>query len=106
MRSATYAFAAVLLAAWQISAAQVSPAGAQTVTAQPPQTDTLHRQSPMPAESAALIPDQQLDAAAVAIRAVTDQGLFAEEYDAILEAAQNDPQLREKIIKFMTAPAK
>ena len=38
-------------------------------------------------------------------RALTDQGLFAEEYDAILEAAQHDPQLRAKIIEqIMGAP--
>jgi Domain of unknown function (DUF4168) len=43
--------------------------------------------------------DQKLDALATSMRAVTSQGLFAEEYDAILEAAQNDPQLREKIIE-------
>jgi hypothetical protein len=43
--------------------------------------------------------DQKLDALAASMRAVTSQGLFAEEYDAILEAAQNDPQLREKIIE-------
>jgi len=39
------------------------------------------------------------------LRALTDQGLFAEEYDAILEAARHDPQLREKIIeRMMGAP--
>jgi len=46
----------------------------------------------------ASISDQKLDALAAAVRAVTSQGLFAEEYDAILEVAQYDPQLREKII--------
>jgi len=33
------------------------------------------------------------------LRALTDQGLFAEEYDILLEAARHDPQLREKIIE-------
>ena len=33
------------------------------------------------------------------LHALTDQGLFAEEYDAILEAAQHDRALREKIIE-------
>ena len=52
----------------------------------------------------ASIPDQKLDRLAAAMRAIT-QGLFAEEYDAILEAAQDDPQLREKIIEhIMGAP--
>jgi Domain of unknown function (DUF4168) len=30
-------------------------------------------------------------------KAVTDQGLSVEEYDSILEVAQNDPEVREKI---------
>jgi predicted TIM-barrel fold metal-dependent hydrolase len=30
-------------------------------------------------------------------KAVTDQGLSLEEYDSILEVAQNDPDVREKI---------
>ena len=49
------------------------------------------------------IPDQRLDDLAGAMRAVTSQGLFAEEYDAILEAAQDDPHLREKIIEHIMA---
>jgi hypothetical protein len=35
------------------------------------------------------------------VRALTDQGLFAEEFDAILEAAQHDPQLRAKIFELI-----
>ena len=30
-------------------------------------------------------------------KAVTDQGLSVDEYDSILEVAQNDPGVREKI---------
>jgi Domain of unknown function (DUF4168) len=30
-------------------------------------------------------------------KAVTDQGFSVEEYDSILEVAQNDPDVREKI---------
>jgi hypothetical protein len=52
------------------------------------------------------IPDLRLDALEGAMRAVTSQGLFAEEYDAILEAAQDDPKLREKIIEHMIASPK
>jgi hypothetical protein len=52
------------------------------------------------------IPDQKLDDLAEAMRAVASQGLFAEEYDAILQAAQDDPQLREKIIEHMIASPK
>ena len=61
--------------------------------------DTMHTQ-------AARILDQKLDALAEAMRAVTGHGLFAEEYDAILEAAQDDPQLREKVIEHIMAPPK
>ena len=50
--------------------------------------------------------DQKLDALAAALRAVTSQGLFAEEYDAILEVAQNDPQFREKIVEHFIASPK
>ena len=32
-----------------------------------------------------------------ALKMVTDQGLSVEEYDSILEVAQNDPDVREKI---------
>jgi len=51
----------------------------------------------------ASISDQKLDAFAAAVRAVTSQGLFAEEYDVILEEAQDDPQLREKVIEQIIA---
>jgi hypothetical protein len=47
--------------------------------------------------------DQKLDALVASIRAVTSQGLFAEEYDAILEVAQDDPLLREKIVEHTLA---
>ena len=41
---------------------------------------------------------QLLDEAINAMaKAVTDQGLSVEEYDSILEVAQNDPGVREKI---------
>jgi hypothetical protein len=39
-------------------------------------------------------------------KAVTDQGLSVEEYTTILEQAQKDPQVREKIIERIQAPAK
>jgi hypothetical protein len=49
--------------------------------------------------------DQKLDALAAMVRAVTSQGLFAEEYDALLEVAQEDPQLRETIMRHLeTSP--
>jgi len=39
-------------------------------------------------------------------KAVTDQGLSVEEYDSILEVAQNDPDVREKIRQRIRLPAK
>ena len=39
-------------------------------------------------------------------KAVTDQGLSVEEYNSILEVAQNDPGVREKIRQRMGAPTK
>jgi hypothetical protein len=60
--------------------------------------------APMHAQTIS-IADQKPDGLAAAMRAVISQGLFAEEYDAILEAARDDPQLREKIIEYiMGAP--
>lgn len=89
--------------------------------------------SPAPAAPSAAIPDQKLDAAALALqkvvdlkqdyqrridaasepekqgiadeakgalaKAVTDQGLSIEEYTAIIVIAQNDPQIRQKILQ-------
>jgi hypothetical protein len=51
-------------------------------------------------------PEQRLDALTEVMRAVTNQGLFAEEYDAILDVAQGDAQLREKIIEQIIASLK
>jgi hypothetical protein len=130
MRSVTYTFAAaLLLAVWHISAA-----GAQT-----PQTETQQAESAAPANSAASISDQKLDAVAEAMqraaslkrdylqqleatppedhprianevsnaleKAVTDQDLSVEEYAAILQVALNDPQVLQKIMERMQAPA-
>ena len=106
----------------------ISAAGAQT---EPP--------SASPSEQAPNIPDQKLDAIAVAlervvsvredyerklkeaprsdmerianeaknelVKAVTDQGLSVEEYNSILVVAQNDPEVRKKIIQRMRPPA-
>jgi hypothetical protein len=38
------------------------------------------------------------------VKAVTDQGLSVEEYNSILEVAQNDPGIRAKIRQRMGAP--
>ena len=40
------------------------------------------------------------------LRALTDQGLFAEEYDALLEAARYDQELRKKIIEHILGAPK
>jgi len=39
-------------------------------------------------------------------KAITDQGLSVEEYDSILEVAQNDPEVREKIRQRIRPSAK
>ena len=39
-------------------------------------------------------------------KAVTDQGLSVEEYAAILQVAQNDPDVREKIRQRISPSAK
>lgn len=36
-------------------------------------------------------------------RAVTDQGLSVEEYNSIIQVAQNDPQVRQKILQRVKA---
>ena len=50
--------------------------------------------------------DQKLDALAATMRTVIGQDLFAEEYDAILEVAENDPQFREKLVEHLIASPK
>jgi hypothetical protein len=49
------------------------------------------------------IANEAMDALA---KAVTDQGLSVEEYDSILEVAQNDPDVREKIRQRIRPSAK
>lgn len=39
-------------------------------------------------------------------KAVTDQGLSVEEYSTILETAQKDPSLRDKLVQRLKTPAK
>jgi predicted ATPase with chaperone activity len=39
-------------------------------------------------------------------KAVTDQGLSIDEYDSILEVAQNDPSVRERLLQRIHLPAK
>jgi hypothetical protein len=40
------------------------------------------------------------------VKAVTDEGLSVEEYTSILRLAQNDPQVREKILKRLDPSTK
>ena len=40
------------------------------------------------------------------VKAVTDQGLSVEEYNSILVVAQNDPEVREKILQRIRPSAK
>jgi hypothetical protein len=101
---------AAVLAMWQLSV----PAGAQTQTpGNKPMTP------PGFSQSAPSISDQKLDKAAAALeriaglqqdfrkqmaKAVTDQGLSIDEYAEIMDVAQNDPQLRQKIMSRIAPP--
>lgn len=134
MRPATCAFAAALLAAtWQFSAAnaQTPPAQSpQTNTPQPQSPAPANPTTSIPDQKldaaaamqrvASLKRDylQQLEAASqddqpriageagnALQKAVTDEGLSVEEYTNILEMAQTNPQVRQKIIERMQAPA-
>ena len=126
MRSMTYIFAAALLAA----VGQFSAASAQTPQAQSPaQTNSAASIPDQKLDAAAAAmqrvenlardylqlledapPDDQPRIANEADnaleKAVTDQGLSVEEYTTIVEMAQNDPQVRQRIIERMQAPAK
>jgi hypothetical protein len=74
--------------------------------------DAAHRKPParLPAVARRRTPDDQpriADEASTALeKAVTDQGLSVEEYSAIVEMAQNDPQVLQKIIERLQAVAK
>jgi PleD family two-component response regulator len=56
-----------------------------------------------PASDADKIADEAKNAL---VKAVTDQGLSVEEYNSILVVAQNNPEVRKKIIQRMRPPAK
>jgi hypothetical protein len=102
---------AALIAAWHLSAV---PANAQTT---PPNSNALT--SPGLSQPQPNITDQKLDKAAAALeriaglqqdfrkqasKAVTDQGLSIDEYAQIMDVAQNDPQVRQKIISRIAPP--
>jgi hypothetical protein len=133
MRSVTYTFAAAILAVWQISAAGAQTPPAQSPQADAPQAQSpanpaasipdqkldaaaaaIQRVASLKRdylqELEAAPPDDQPGIANEARnafeKAVTDQGLSVEEYTTILETAQNDPQVRQKIIERIQAPAK
>jgi len=129
MRSVTYTSAAALLAAaCQVSAANAQTSPAQLPQANPPQAQAPAPASPAASISdealdaaavaiqrvASIRRDyvQQLEEASpqdqprilteagnALEQAVTDQGLSIEQYAAILEVAENDPQVRQKIIQ-------
>ena len=136
MRSVTYTFAAALLAVtWQVSAAGAQTPPAQSPQTDVPQAQSPAETSPaasipdekLDAAAAAIQriaslqrdylqlledapPDDQpriADEASTALeKAVTDQGLSVEEYSTIVEMAQNDPQVLQKIIERLQATAK
>jgi hypothetical protein len=100
-----------LIAVWYLSAV---PANAQT-----PAPDSNALTSPGLSQPQPNITDQKLDKAAAALeriaglqqdfrkqasKAVTDQGLSIDEYAQIMDVAQNDPQVRQKIISRIAPP--
>ena len=100
-----------LIVAWHLSAVA---ANAQTAT---PNSNALT--SPGLSQRAPNITDQKLDKAAAALeriaslqqdfrkqvsKAVTDQGLSVDEYAEIMDVAQNDPQVRQKIMSRIAPP--
>jgi hypothetical protein len=115
---------AVLSAAWIVSV-PLANAQAQTPNAQAPNAPTQAQPSNIPdqkldATAAAVVQvstiqqnyQQKLTSAPpgekeriakqandAMARAVTDRGLSIEEYNSILEVAQNDPQIRQKILQ-------
>jgi hypothetical protein len=117
--------AAVLAGAWTVS---ISAAPAQTEQATPApseQTPNIPDQK-LDAIAAALGQvvsvrekyEQQLkqapasdadriadEAKGALVKAVTDQGLSVEEYNSILVMAQNNPEVRKKIVQRMRPPA-
>jgi hypothetical protein len=124
----TRAFSAVLLAtAWTVSAA--TAAGAQTEQSPPSpseqkpdisdqkldataaalervvvlKNDYERQLQKAPTSDMQRIADEAKDAFA---KAVTDQGLSIEEYNSILVVAQNDPEVRKKILQRIRPVAK
>jgi hypothetical protein len=135
MRPVTYTFAAALLAAsWQFSAANAQTPPAQSPQTDTPQAQSPAPANPaasipdqkLDAAAAAIQrvaslkrdylqqleaapPDDQpriaREAGNALEKAVTDQGLSVEEYTTILEVAQTNPQVRQKIIERIQVPA-
>ena len=117
--------AAVLMAAWQLcvpaASAQVeSPSPAPTAPAQSIPDQKLDAAAAALQHVAGLKQDyEQRLAAAPAVpdkerivaeandaleKAVTDQGLSVDEYNTIMEVAQNDPNVRDKILQRLRPP--
>ena len=101
----------VFIVTWHLSAVA---ANAQTTT---PNSNALT--SPGLSQPAPNITDQKLDKAAAALeriaslqqdfrkqvsKAVTDQGLSVDEYAEIMDVAQSNPQVRQKIMSRIAPP--
>jgi len=123
MQFRTQLFAAIVLAmTWQLSGIAVN---AQTPSSPRDQSPTTGLAQP-----SEKIPDHKLDAAAAILqrvaklqedfhqqmervaeqakkqaeKAITEQGLSVEEYTSILETAQKDPDVREKLLARIPPP--
>jgi hypothetical protein len=111
--------AAIISAAWLLS---VSAANAQNKPPSPEISDqklnaaaaALERvaslQQNYQQRMAAASPSEKEGVASAANsaleKAVTDQGLSVQEYKSIIEVAQNDPDVREKLLQRLRPPAK
>jgi vacuolar-type H+-ATPase subunit H len=62
------------------------------------QKDYQQRIAEAPAEKERIIAEANTEFT----KAVTDQGLSVEEYDSILDAARDDPEIRKKILQRMS----
>ena len=123
MQFRTQLFAATVLAmTWQLSGI-----AANAQTSSPPRNQSPTTGLAQPSEK---IPDHKLDAAAAILqrvaklqedfhqqmervaeqakkqaeKAITEQGLSVEEYTSILETAQKDPDVREKLLARIPPP--
>jgi len=119
--------AAILCTGWMIFLAQPAAAQAQSPTpqAQPPTSNISDQKLDQTAAAiedvqriradykqklSAATPDDQkniiIEANAALEKAVTDHGLSPDEYNSIIQVAQDDPNVRERLVQRLAAAKK